>query len=86
MEGVDFEGATMPDGKKYDPGVHTVEMLTGRKPIAWVISSMDVGSIWVGGKHFQIETCQLAESDQGSDASKEIERVGKSRLDPNAVL
>jgi uncharacterized protein YjbI with pentapeptide repeats len=29
LEGADFTDATMPDGKKYDPAIHTIEMLSG---------------------------------------------------------
>lgn len=31
LEGAWFDGARMPDGKEYDPKIHTVEMLTGHK-------------------------------------------------------
>jgi uncharacterized protein YjbI with pentapeptide repeats len=33
LRDANFTGATMPDGKLYDPDCHTEEILTGRKPI-----------------------------------------------------
>lgn len=31
LEGVEFQNAIMPDGKEYDPEIHTIEYLTGKK-------------------------------------------------------